>query len=231
MLPEPTDSLPVSLKYQKLFSKVQAYIFSPTSYQEKNGELRSLLSEWFNSITAKSGDVVERAIDATLLHAGEFAALATAPVEETALVESYITRSFEMMPKSDSFLTWCALTNLFDRAAQSSEFHLLPKTGFDKWESDYAVPLMKVIANKIFWVKELALQPSDIMIELVANPHARAFLKIDRQDEVDWFSRERFGDLAFWIYITILINVSISHRLSGYNREDPAKEFRNELFP
>ena len=230
MLSEQT--LPVSLKYRALFSKANTYIFVTAASQEESKQLRSLLLDYFPTITTGPRDALERTIDEAFLFAREIGALGKAAAEETALAESYVSKSFEMMPQSDSFLTWCTLTDLFNRVLQSSAIlGLIPGSGLSKWESDYAVPLMKVIANRKLWDKKLSDRASDIMMELTANPDARTFLKINRKDDVYWFSRERYGDLVFWIYITILINTGISHRLSGDNPGNPAGNFRNELFP
>jgi hypothetical protein len=83
--------------------------------------------------------------------------------------------------------------------------------GIADWQAAQAVNLIKVLTTQQQWHAAEApakKRVSQLLETLLADEDARAFLKINRYNEVDWYNKEAFEQLLWGLFASAVVDVT-----------------------
>ncbi|WP_319559900.1 alpha-amylase family glycosyl hydrolase [Marispirochaeta sp.] len=147
--------------------------------------------------------------------------------EELAGFRGYLQRGLEMRPEAPAvFSAWCLIHGLSEALgnAASSEvsrsliddWHLgtplrdiFSHAGLSWPQADYAVSLVKLLTSYQDWhlrLKDMA--GNRYLAKLIHEQEIQDFLLVNRYNNILWFNKDRFEDMAWWFFCIAVVQLT-----------------------
>jgi len=88
----------------------------------------------------------------------------------------------------------------------------LLKVGYDRSQVYFADLMIKILTAQRFWYKNAkSKNNAELLSQLLQDEQVRAYINVNRHNDILWFNKERFESLLWWLMTSAMITSGASY--------------------